>query len=165
MVKQLNEANAKKSKRQGNDYGIIVEGLDKTHIKLANCCHPIMGDNIVGYVSKGQRIIVHRFECINVKNAEEQRFIDVIWDEDFDKKVYDTQLKVYSFDRKNIVADMINIINATVATITSISSSKTKGGDLLTKIKLTVSNVNVLQNVISNLNKVSDIYTIERNIK
>ena len=165
MVKQLNEANAKKSKRQGNDYGIIVEGLDKTHIKLANCCHPIMGDNIVGYVSKGQGIIVHRFECINVKNAEEQRFIDVIWDEDFDKKVYDTQLKVYSFDRKNIVADMINIINATVATITSISSSKTKGGDLLTKIKLTVSNVNVLQNVISNLNKVSDIYTIERNIK
>ena len=74
-------------RRSHNEYGIIVDGLDKTNIKLANCCHPIMGDNIIGYVSKGNGIVVHRLECHNVKNVNQDRFIQVIWDREFNKSL------------------------------------------------------------------------------
>ncbi|MDD3123581.1 MAG: TGS domain-containing protein, partial [Candidatus Izemoplasmatales bacterium] len=153
-------------KRSTNDFGIIVDGLDKAQIKLANCCHPVFGDNIVGYVSKGYGIVVHRLECHNTKNSEQERYIEVIWDDESEKKAFDTQILIVSFDRRNIVADIINTLNGiNNINITTVSSAKNKAGDLLTKLKLTVSNVDILNNAITNLQKISDIYTIERIIK
>lgn len=166
LLKHYSEDNIKRiTKRSHNEYGIIVDGLDKTNIKLANCCHPIMGDNIIGYVSKGNGIVVHRLECHNVKNVNQDRFIQVIWDREFNKKVYESIFKVVSFDRKNIVAEMINIINSTTATILSISSGQNKEGDLVTKIKVSIANVEDLKNVFSNLSKIGDVYRIERVFK
>ena len=153
-------------RRSTNDFGIIVDGLDKAQIKLANCCHPVFGDNIVGYVSKGYGIVVHRLECHNTKNSEQERYIEVIWDDESEKKAFDTQILIVSFDRRNIVADIINTLNGiNNINITTVYSAKNKAGDLLTKLKLTVSNVDILNNAITNLQKISDIYTIERIIK
>lgn len=166
LLKQYSEVEKKHAKRKTtNDYGIIVSGLDKVKIHLANCCHPIMGDPIVGYVSKGSGIVVHRHECHNTKHTEEERFIDVFWDPDFDERSYDSHIHILSYDRKNIVAEIINMINSTTVSITAISSNRNKTGDLLTKVRVSVKNVDVLHNVITNLNKISDIYDIERVIK
>ncbi|MDD4212091.1 MAG: bifunctional (p)ppGpp synthetase/guanosine-3',5'-bis(diphosphate) 3'-pyrophosphohydrolase [Bacilli bacterium] len=167
LLKQYNqEAEKRQTNRHAvNEFGIMIDGLDKARIHLANCCHPIMGDNIVGYVSKGSGIIVHRLECHNMRHSAEERYIDVIWDEDFDGKAYDSIVNILSYDRKNIVAEIINTLNSTSVTITSISSSKNKDGDLLTKIKLLVKNLDMLNNAIVNLYKISDIYDIERVIK
>ncbi len=164
LLKHYSEENIKKPERRShNEYGIIVEGLDKTNIKLASCCHPVMGDNIIGYVSKGYGIVVHRLECLNVKrNVNNERFIEVIWDRDFNKKVYESLFRIISFDRKNIVAEIINVINSTSATILSISSGQNRDGELVTKVKVTVSNVEELNNVFANLQKISDVYRIER---
>ena len=148
-----------------NDYGLYVEGLDKAQIKLANCCHPIKGDDVVGYISKGNGIIVHRLECYNVKTSDSQRFINVYWDKEYEGKNFETQLIITSYDKRNIVADMINVLNSTTVSIASISSSKNKIGDLITKIKLYVKDVEMLQNAITNLLKISDVYSVERVLK
>lgn len=167
LIKQYQEKEIKynKTRRATSDCGIIVEGIDKVQIKLASCCHPILGDNIVGYVSKSSGIVVHRLECHNNKNSDQNRLIEVIWDPDFDKKSFETTITITSFDRKNIVAEIINVLNSTAANISSISSSKNKAGDLLTKVKLLVKNVDVLENAITNVYKVNDIYNIERLMK
>lgn len=167
LIKQYNDSEKRQQKlhKSINDYGIIIEGLDKAKIHLANCCHPVMGDTIVGYVSKGNGIVVHRIECHNVKNAEEERYINVMWDNEFNARGYETVLNITSFDRKNIIAEIINMVNSASVSIISISSSKNKAGDLLTKIKISVKNVDVLTNTISNLRKISDIYDIDRVIK
>lgn len=148
-----------------NEFGIIIEGLDKARIRLANCCHPVMGDNVVGYVSKGAGIIVHRLECHNTKHTQAERYIEVIWDEEANTKGFETLIHIFSFDRKNIVAEIINTINAASSSIVSISSSKNKDGDLLTKVKLMVKKIDSLSIIMANLYKVSDIYDIERVIK
>ena len=167
LIKFYNDIDAKtKRKKNTNEYGIIVDGLDKAQIKLANCCHPVFGDNIIGYVSKGYGIVVHRLECHNTKNTEQARNIEVIWDKDYDRKKYDSVIVVSSFDRKNIVAEIINIINSiNNVTIVTISSSKNRSGDLLTKIKLSVDDVDTLNNTIVNIEKISDVYSIERTMK
>ncbi|MDY0064535.1 MAG: bifunctional (p)ppGpp synthetase/guanosine-3',5'-bis(diphosphate) 3'-pyrophosphohydrolase [Bacilli bacterium] len=164
LIKQYTE-NERRRRKTVNEYGILIEGLDKARIHLANCCHPILGDNIIGYVSKGAGIVVHRLECHNIKHTQEERFIDVIWDNEFESKGYDTSITILAFDRRNIVAEIINTLNSTSASITSISSNKNKDGDLVTKVKLVVRNLSILQNAITNLYKISDIYNIERVIK
>ena len=68
VIKQLTEAfENDKVRKSSNEWGIIVPGLDKAQIKLANCCHPVYNDSIVGYVTKGHGIVVHRIECNNSK--------------------------------------------------------------------------------------------------
>lgn len=153
-------------KRVASESGVYVDGLPKAQLKLASCCHPVYGDDIIGYVSKGNGIIVHRFECHNIKNSQEERFIDVFWDEPKEGKVYETILLITSFDRRNIVADIINIINGiNHVAISSITSQTDRSGDLQTKVKLKVDNRDTINNVITNINKISDVYRIERLIK
>ena len=167
VIKQLTEAfEIEKIKKVSNEWGIIVPGLDKAQIKLANCCHPIYNDNIVGYVTKGHGIVVHRVECNNAKNASDERYIDVLWDEEqTSKKPFEAMISVLSFDRRNIVADLINMMNSFAVHLLGISSTVNRDGDLLTKIKFTVTNTDVLNNVVTNLYKVSDVYSIDRVIK
>lgn len=143
--------------------GIAVSGLDKAQIKLASCCHPIKGDDVVGYVSKGAGIVVHRFECPNLKTIEQERLIDVYWDDDNDvNTTYESLLSILSFDRKSVVVDIINTINSNSISIKSISSSKTKQGEIITKVKVTVKDLETIERAIANLEKNSDIYSIER---
>lgn len=167
LMKQYSELEKKQLKKHKtiNDYGIIIDGLDKAKIHLANCCHPIMGDIIVGYVSKGSGIVVHRMECHNTKHSEEERYIEVMWDNEFNPRGYETLVNITSYDRKNVIAEIINTINSTAVSIVSISSSRNKTGDLLTKLKLSVKNLDMLNNAIANLSKISDIYDIDRVIK
>ena len=166
LIKHYNQRSLSQSHKPSNDFGVYIEGLDKAQIKLANCCHPVYGDNIVGYVSKGNGIIVHRYECHNNVNSQNNRFIDVFWDNQITNKRYDSQLSILSYDRPNIVADIINVFNSHAqVTIKAISSTHNRSGELLTKVKLTVDNVDTLNNIIINLLKIHDVYTAERVIK
>ena len=152
--------------KPSNDLGIYIEGLDKAQVKLANCCHPIYGDNIVGYISKGNGIIVHRYECHNNVNSSNDRFIDVFWDSDVKNKRYETSLTIISFNRHNIVAEIIDVFNSNNnCTIKSISSTHSSNGDLITKVKLTINDLDNLNNIMINLKRVQDVYTVERTIK
>ena len=163
LIKQYTDNRLSSNTRKRSSSGIIVSGLDKAQVKLANCCHPVKGDDIVGYVSKGSGIVVHRFDCPNTKNGEQNRLIEVIWDTPEDNIIfYESALSILSFDRKSIVVDIINTINSNSISIKSISSSKIKTGEILTKVKISVKDIETLEKAITNLEKISDIYSIER---
>ena len=95
------------AKRTANEWGVIVSGVDRAQIKLASCCSPVLGDDIVGYVSKGHGIVVHRLECHNVRSAKKERFIEVIWDMDFSKKPFESLVYILSFDRKILSRNLL----------------------------------------------------------
>ena len=166
LIQQINENEKRQiTHKTINDFGIIIDGLDKAKISMAHCCHPIMGDEIIGYVSKGSGIVIHRKECHNTRNIETERYIDVLWDDEFVSKGYETLIHILSYDRKNIIADLINVINSTSSSLLSISSTKNKSGDLLSKFKIKVKDLGGVQNLIANLYKVADVYDIDRVIK
>lgn len=165
LIKQYSEEKRVEPRHYKNSCGVVVAGLDKAQIKLANCCHPIKGDDIVGYVSKGSGIIVHRLECPNVKSIDTDRLLDVFWDTSGDSINYETQLSILSFDRKSIVVDIINTINSNSMSIKAISSNKTKGGDILTKVKIVTPSLEALQKTIANIEKLNDVYSVERVMK
>lgn len=166
LMEQYSEKNSEnRTRRAHNGYGIVVEGLERAQIKLGNCCQPVYGDKIYGYISKGNGIIVHREGCPNIQKSDKERFIDIYWDKNFTGRVFDVTLKISSLDKRNGVADMINALNATNVAIASVTSTKTKLGECITKFKLQVSNLDDLNLAIVNLNKISEIYNIERVFK
>lgn len=164
-LKIYSEENAKDRRRPTNSYGIIVEGLEKVHLKLGNCCQPIRGDVIYGYISRGSGIIVHREGCPNIEKSEMERYIPIYWLRDFPQVQYGTMLKIFALDRRNLVADLINIINGAHASLNSITSTKNKDGGCITKIKLLVTDLDHLNHVVIALGKISEIYKIERVFK
>lgn len=162
-LKQYSEDSSKNRKRVAtNGFGIIVEGLERAKLHLGNCCQPVYGDEISGYISKGNGIIIHRVTCPNVEKASPERFVNVYWDKDFSGRIFDTTLKIIALDRRNLVADMINILNGCNVTIASVTSTKNRTGDCMAKFKLQVSGLNDLNNAILNLKKIPEIYQIER---
>lgn len=84
---------------------ILVDGIDEVKVSLANCCKPIKGDDIIGYISRGNGIIVHTKNCKNLKNMGD-RLIDVSWNENIDKK-FQTRIRIYANKKDNLLLDII----------------------------------------------------------
>ena len=165
-LKQYSEETSNKRRQKvTNSHGIVVDGLDRAQVKLANCCQPVPGDSIIGYVVKGKGIVVHRDTCPNVAINGAERAIEVYWDKDFNGGYFDATLKIISYDKRNSVAEMINVVNSTKATITSVSSSKNDANECVTKFKLQVSNLEDLNHVIVSLGNMKEILAIERVVK
>ena len=149
--------------RSSSSHGVIVEGLDRAQIRLANCCQPVLGDNIVGYVVREKGIVVHKADCPNALSTD--RLIDVHWDKNVRELHFDTTIKIVAFDKKNLVAEMINVINTTEANIVSVSSKNNDANECVTKFKLQVRNLEELNHVIVVLGNMKDILSIERVLK
>lgn len=166
-LKQYSEetVGSRERKISKNGFGVYVDGLPKAQIKLGNCCQPVYGDVIYGYISKGYGIVVHREGCPNMNRADQDRLIDVKWEPEFSGKVFSTTLKVFARDRRNLTADMINTLNYCNVTILSVTSSKTKNDECLAKFKLQVSSLEDLNKAILALNKMPELYSVERIFK
>ena len=164
LLKQYNE-NVERRKRVQNSYGIIVDGLEKAQIKVAPCCHPILGDPIVGYVSKGSGVVVHRYECPNVTGLDTDRFIQVYWDSEEATRTLETCISILTLNRKNILTDVINALNSASISISSINNMNKRNGELLIRIKLFVKNVDQLDYAINLLYRINDIYEVERDMR
>ena len=160
MLKKNN--NAIKNQKKSSSLGISVSGVDGLKVQLSKCCNPIPGDPIVGYVSKGQGIKVHRADCPNVNNVEVGRLIDVYWDyTNITEKRFEVDIELIGLDRPNLLNDIITVLGQVKVNILNINANTT---DLEADIHLTLSieNAEVLQLTIDNLNKIQGIYEIKR---
>lgn len=149
---------------QKSDSNVIVEGLPSVAIKLSNCCTPIPGDKIKGYISKGSGIAVHRVECNNLKALDENRYIEVFWGNDTKKK-YTVNLRVIVSNRDNVLAEIINSVTSSKGKVLQVAASMSKNLEGIIKLKLSIGNIKELEVIIANLQKTNDIYSIERMMK
>ncbi len=161
LIQRINESTPQTIKSVSN---IIVEGLKNPSIRLSNCCTPIPGDKIMGYVSKGVGIAVHRSKCNNLKGLDPNRYIDVSWGTD-NSRSYEVNIKVIVSNRDNVLAEIINTITSSKGKVQQVAASSNKRLEGVIKLKLSIKNKNELSNIIINLQKLSDIYSIERMMK
>ncbi|MCU0104843.1 bifunctional (p)ppGpp synthetase/guanosine-3',5'-bis(diphosphate) 3'-pyrophosphohydrolase [Acholeplasma vituli] len=162
LQRQLDKA--KRILTTNHESGLIVEGLSTPQIKIANCCLPVPGDSIVGYVTKGSGIAVHHENCPNVKNLTEMRFVDVYWATNITRK-YPTRIQIIGQNRENILSEIISTINATSLTIAEINAISNAKLESIITLKVLASNKAEIENVMVNLMKISNIYHIERRFK
>ena len=118
----------------------------------------------MGYVSKGVGIAVHRARCNNLKGLDPNRYIEVFWGNDT-SHVYTVNIKMIVANRDNVLAEIINTITSAKGKVQQVAASSNKRLEGIIKLKLVIKNKNELENIISELQKINDIYSIERMMK
>ena len=165
LIESINKT--PETKRQGklrtlhSDVNIVVEGLTNPSVKLANCCSPVLGDDIVGYITKGTGIVVHRQICKNVLAFDKERLIDVFWGNNSLKK-YETQIKITVINRDNVLADIINAATSSKGKINQVSAQVNRSKEGIIKMKIEVGSIIELDQILANISKIRGIFSIER---
>ena len=127
-----------KEKRKKSSSGVIVKGLDNILVRFAKCCNPLPGDEIIGYVTKGRGVAIHRADCPNCKLDNEifkKRLVDVEWDNP-KKSKFEGEIRIIGTDRKSMLNDIIHTIAVQKLNINGVNARKSK--DEITQINLLV---------------------------
>ena len=158
-------ANAKNIQKHTSvpNSGVIVKGIDNCLVKLSKCCNPLPGDDIVGYITKGRGVSIHRVDCPNVKDLlkEESRMIDVYWYEEV-KGAYDVDIDIYANDRNGLLKDVIKQIENAKAELRGVTAKATKEATCIINITVQVENISELQKILTGLRKIESVYEVSR---
>ena len=146
-----------------NSHGILVKGEDGILVKLAKCCNPIPGDQIIGYITRGRGISVHRADCPNVlsNNDEANRMIEVAWDIATDS-VYRVSLQISAVDQPGILANIMMVASESKLNINSLNVHVDKRKTAYISMGVDIRNAEQLEYIIAKIKSVKGIYNVER---
>ena len=153
-------------KRTHSEKGIIVEGLSNCLVKFSKCCTPVPGDDIVGFITKGYGVSVHRKDCPNADPArrrpdEEGRWIKVSWAEDVEG-TFRTTLQVVAKDRINLIVDISTVLSSTKTHVASMNARSTPDGFALITLDTDVSSSQQLKTVMRRIEQISGVMRVTR---
>ena len=148
-------------------HGILVEGLDNCLIKFSRCCTPVPGDDIIGFITRGQGVSIHRKDCQNYRKRDtspenEGRWINVDW-ADTISDVYTTTITISSKDRNGLVMDIATVLNSMNAKVRNLSSRSVGYGQAVTVITLEVKNATELRYIMNRIAGVAGVSSVMRN--
>ena len=147
--------------------GIIVKGIDDVAVHFSKCCSPVPGDKIVGYVTRGRGVSIHRSDCVNVlgmTEEEKERLIEAEWQKQDDNQdaMYVTDIKIYAIDRRNIVFDVSKVFTEMLINVTSMTLRTNRQGKATINVAFEIRGVDQLNKVIAKIRNIDDIIDIER---
>ena len=149
--------------RAGGDSGVLVRGANDILVKLARCCTPVPGDPIVGFVTRGSGVSVHRADCVNVKalGSEQDRFIDVEW-APTTKSVFRVQIQVEALDRSGLLSDVTRVLTEHHVNILSASVTTTDERLALSRFVFEMGDAVHLDRVLNAVRRIDAVYDVYR---
>ena len=164
IEKTLEElANEKVRKTKPSNVGVVVKGIDNCLVRLSKCCNPVPGDEIVGFITRGRGVSVHRKDCVNVNDLilQEDRMIDVYW-YDETQTSYSVEIEILANDRANLLADIIKQVSLAKTRLVGVNSKVNKDKIAVTDLTIEVENLQDLNNVLKSLRKIDNVYEVNR---
>ena len=154
-------------KRVHSSDGVVVEGIDNCPIKFAKCCSPLPGDDIIGFVTRGFGVSIHKRDCANVQQSMKDpenaaRWVKAYWADDA-KEDYKATLELYCMDRANLLSDVALALGDMRVPIYSLSARAADQGRARMSLTVGIMNTVHLNNVVARLKKVKDVLTVTRN--
>ena len=143
--------------------GVRIEGVDNILIRFAKCCYPVPGDDIIGYVTRGRGVTIHRAECPNLKNfsQEEERFIKADW-YDTEDNSFPVNIKIISVDRKSLISDISMVLSNQKAGIKYIKGVANKNNVAIINLTIAVNTLEHLKEVMARLRSLKAVKEVIR---
>lgn len=166
--RKLLENDAKREKfqqRQRENPGIVVKGADNLMIRVARCCNPVPGDDIIGFITKGRGISVHRVDCSNITSLPEEeraRFIEVEWEDLKVGKSYNADICIAASDRKGLFSDISRTCEDMDVHISGVNAKSGKDGITHITLTLSISSTQQMQKVLRTLRNVQSVSNVYR---
>jgi guanosine-3',5'-bis(diphosphate) 3'-pyrophosphohydrolase len=147
------------------DCGVRVQGVDNLLIRLSRCCNPVPGDEIIGFITRGRGISVHRVDCPNVRTEEAaDRLISVEWESDAKtNREYNVEIEITGFDRRGLLNEVLQAVNETKTDISAVSGRSDHRNKIATiHMTIAIRNVSHLQKIVDRIKQIPDIYSVQR---
>jgi GTP diphosphokinase / guanosine-3',5'-bis(diphosphate) 3'-diphosphatase len=148
-------------KRKKSTLGIKVKGLDDMLVRFANCCHPLPGEHVVGYLTRGRGVTIHKHDCRHIADSEPERVVEVLWEPSGDT-VYVATVKVVTTDKKGILADISAIMAQKDANILQADVQTTPDQKGISHFTIEVENYRQLQEIMTAIKRVKNVLLVER---
>lgn len=150
-----------RKKKKHRDAGIIVKGMDGLMVRVAHCCNPVPGDDIIGFITKGRGVSVHRRDCTNIvamPESERARFIEVEWKKDEpEDQIYQAAITVVFTDRKGMFSDVSRVCDEMDVNIESVNGRVDKDGRMRLTLSLTIKDTDQVESVMRKMRKIPDV--------
>ncbi len=153
-------------KKQTSSEGVIVEGIDNCLVKLSKCCAPLPGDDIIGFITRGHGVSIHKCDCSNVPKditncAEPDRWVHAHWDS-VRSESFTSTLQISAIDREGLVGDVMNTAYNMRLAVHQINARQLKGGNSVIHINISAESVEHLRSIIARMEKISGVFSVER---
>ncbi len=158
--------NAAKVKKKSNSPGVKVKGIDNVLVRFAKCCNPVPGDSIIGYITKGRGVSVHRKDCENVNALilnDGNRIVEVKWEEENSRKSeYITEIEVRAENRNGLLAELMEAIIDTKIALYAVNAKTAKSNVAIITIKLRIADIERLKEVMRKMRKLTGVIAVYR---
>lgn len=168
ILEKISEANSKKVHIAKSKSGIVVKGINDMAVRFSKCCNPVPGDEIVGFVTRGRGMSIHRTDCVNMlhlSDAERERLIDAEWEDSVETEgggQYLAELKMYAGDRQGLLMDITRVFTEAKIDVKSMNIRTNKRGTATIDMGFIVQGREELNSVIEKLRQVESVIDIER---
>ncbi len=146
-----------------SDNGIHVKGIDNVMIRFAKCCNPVPGDPVIGYITRGRGVSVHRADCVNLSDGsvDPKRMIEVNWVGEH-KASYNTEIQIVARDRPSILADITNAVAEIKLNVTAINARTARNKIIVINMNMDIQDTQQLDKVIKYLKRLQDVVDVFR---
>ncbi|MDS8741869.1 ACT domain-containing protein, partial [Streptococcus pneumoniae] len=150
--------------KKQTESGVIVRGIDNMMIRLSKCCNPVPGDAILGFITKGRGVSVHRADCPNIQADESDRLIPVEWENagSPENKSYQIDIEVQAYDRTGLINEVMHMVSETKTTITAVSGRADKDKIATINLSIMIPHISHLNRVVERIKQIPDVYSVIR---
>jgi len=161
------KSESKDKKLPKKNAGVNVEGIDNVLVRLSRCCNPVPGDKIVGYITKGRGVSVHRADCPNMQTEEaKQRHLDVKWEnEQTTTKQYHVDLEISGYDRRGLLNEVLQAMNEMKTNMTFVTGKSDRNKMAVIQITILIHNTKHLRKIVERIKRIKDVYTVTRTLQ
>ena len=168
IMETVSETKEQKIRISKSKSGIVVKGIDDVAVRFSKCCNPVPGDEIVGFVTRGRGVTIHRTDCVNMLHlaeSERERLIDAEWQSGLKAPAgekYTTEIKIYGNNRTGLLVDISRTLTERNIDVTAMNVRTSKQGTATITISFDISSVEELNRIIDKLRQIESVLDIER---
>ncbi|MEK3788842.1 MULTISPECIES: RelA/SpoT family protein [Paenibacillus] len=164
LTSELKEIKPAAERKNRPTNGVRVKGIDNLLVRFARCCNPVPGDEIIGYVTRGRGVSVHRTDCPNIPSGEgeeQARVIEVEWEEEVEAN-YSVDIEITGHDRNGLMNEVLQAISESKTGLAAVTGRSDKNKMAMMHITILIRNTDHLHSVVERIKRVKDVYTVHR---